>query len=378
MQVPFIDLKLQYRTIADEISAAITPVLTNADFILGKELDLFEQEFAAYCGVRCAVGVDSGLSALELCLRALDIGPGHEVITASHTFIATVSAISFAGARPVLVDINPDTYTLDHRQLEAAVTTRTKAIIPVHLYGQPADMNEIVRVAVKYGLHVVEDACQSHGAIYHGRRVGGLGTAACFSFYPGKNLGAYGDGGMLVTNNIDLADKVRMLRNYGQSDKYRHVFLAYNRRLDTIQAAVLRVKLRHLDAWNRNRVNLAKLYDELLKGSGDVTLPPCAPGRTHVYHLYVIRHPNRNRLQAHLKKQGIETGLHYPVPVHLQPCYSGFGWLPGSLPVSEEAARSVLSLPMFPEMTYEQVEYVCNAITEFNAVGLDVTAISQD
>lgn len=364
MNVPFLDLKAQYRAIAGEISAAIDPVLANADYILGEELKLFEQEFAAYCGVKYAVGLDTGISAIELCLRALGIGPGDEIITVSHTFIATVSSISFTGARPVLVDVCSDTYTLDVRQLQAAITARTRAIVPVHLYGQPADMDEILRIADAHNLAVVEDACQAHGASYRGRRVGALGVAGCFSFYPGKNLGAYGDGGMLVTNDAALADKVRMLRNYGQREKYHHVFLAYNRRLDNLQAAILRVKLRHLDAWNAGRQRIAELYDEMLAGVEEVKTPKRVPDRSHVFHLYVIQHPNREGLRAHLKQMGIETGLHYPIPVHLQPCYHELGVRFGALPVSEATAQNVLSLPMFPEMTEEQASYVCGGIIE--------------
>lgn len=366
MNVPFLDLKAQYRAIAGEISAAMDPVMANADYILGDELEMFEQEFAAYCGAKYAVGLDTGISALELCLRALGIGPGDEVITVSHTFIATVSSISFTGAQPMLVDVDPDTYTLDAHQLQSAITPRTRAILPVHLYGQPADMDEILRIAAAHNLAVVEDACQAHGASYRGRRIGALGVATCFSFYPGKNLGAYGDGGMLVTNDAALADKVRMLRNYGQREKYHHVFLAYNRRLDNLQAAVLRVKLRHLDAWNAGRERIAELYDELLADVEEVKTPRRGPDRTHVFHLYVIQHPDREGLRAHLKQIGIDTGLHYPIPVHLQPCYQGqgLGVRFGALPVSEAAARNVLSLPMFPEMTEKQAKYVCRGIVE--------------
>jgi len=366
--VPFVDLRAQYRAIAAEVDEAMQRVVANADFILGKDLDLFDQEFAAYCGARYAVGLDSGISALELALRAHDIGAGDEVITVAHTFIATVSAISFTGARPVFVDVDPRTYCMDSDQLAAAITPRTRAILPVHLYGQPAEMDAIRAIARKHGLVVIEDACQAHGARYKGERVGSLGDAACFSFYPGKNLGGYGDGGMLVTDQPELAERVRMLRNYGQREKYHHVYLAYNRRLDTLQAAVLRVKLPHLDGWNTARAEAARRYDERLSGLQGVTLPHAAGDRTHVYHLYVIQHDRRDALLDHLREQGIAAGLHYPLPVHRQPCYETLGVARGSLPVTEQVAGHVLSLPIFPEITPEQIDHVCGAIRRFDAI----------
>jgi dTDP-4-amino-4,6-dideoxygalactose transaminase len=362
MNVPFVDLKAQCQTIAAEVDEAMRRVVADADFILGKDVELFEQEFAAYCEAKYAVGLDSGISALELALRAFGIGEGDEVITVSHTFIASVSSISFTGARPVFVDVDPKTYTMDAAQIEAALTPHTKAILPVHLYGQPADMDAILEIARKHYLVVIEDACQAHGARYKGKRVGALGDAGCFSFYPAKNLGAYGDGGMLVTNNAEIAEKVRMLRNYGQREKYHHVFLAYNRRLDTLQAAVLRVKLRHLDDWNAARQRAARLYDELLKDVEDVVTPAVADDRTHVYHLYVIQHPQRDALMAALRGQGVTTGLHYPIPVHLQPCYESLGVPSGSLPVTESLAPRILSLPMFSEITLGQVRHVCTPV----------------
>jgi dTDP-4-amino-4,6-dideoxygalactose transaminase len=366
MNVPFLDLKTQYRALALEMDEALHGVMANADFILGKDVELFEQEFAAYCGVPYAVGLDSGISALELALRALGVGPGDEVMTVSHTFIATVSAISFTGAKPVFVDVRPDTFNLDTRQLEAAITPRTKAILPVHLYGQPADLDPILDAARKHHLAVIEDACQAHGARYRGQRVGSFGEAGCFSFYPGKNLGAYGDGGLLVTHNRELAEKVRMLRNYGQREKYHHLFLAYNHRLDSMQAAVLRVKLKRLDDWNAARQKLAQRYRLGLEGLSGVVVPAEAPDRTHVYHLYVIQHPDRDGLAAFLRQRGVATGLHYPIPVHRQPCYESLGVAPGSLPVTESLAPRILTLPMFPEMTTEQVDYVCEQIRGFS------------
>jgi dTDP-4-amino-4,6-dideoxygalactose transaminase len=366
MNVPFVDLKAQYQTIAAEVDESMHRVISSADFILGKELELFEQEFAAYCEAKYAVGVDSGISALELALRAYGIGEGDEVITVSHTFIATASSISFTGARPVFVDIEPRTYNMDASQIEAAITPCTKAILPVHLYGQPASMDAILAIARKHHLIVIEDACQSHGALYNGKRVGPLGDAGCFSFYPAKNLGAYGDGGMMVTNNTEIAEKVRMLRNYGQREKYHHVFLAYNRRLDTLQAAVLRVKLRHLDDWNAARQRTAQLYNELLKDIDGVTTPYAVDDRTHVYHLYVIQHPRRDALVTYLHEQGVFAGLHYLIPVHLQPCYEHLNVPRCSLPVTESIMPHILSLPMYPEITPEQAWHVCDQIRRFS------------
>ena len=365
MTIPFVDLKAQYRSIAAEIDSAMQRVLNDADFILGKDVELFEEEFARYCGARHAVGVDTGISALELALRACGVGAGDEVITVSHTFIATVSSISFTGARPVFVDVRPDTYTIDTTQIESAITSRTKAIMPVHLYGQPADMDEILAIARKHGLRVIEDACQAHGATYKGKPVGGLGDAGCFSYYPGKNLGAYGDGGALVTNDSAIADEVRILRNYGQREKYVHVRMAYNHRLDSLQAAILRVKLRHLDPWNEARGRAARAYDELLRDAHQMITPKSEHDRSHVYHLYVVQHPQRDELRSHLQRSGVHAGLHYPVPVHLQPCYESLGIPRGSLPVTESISERVLSLPMFPELSTEQISRVCHVISEF-------------
>ncbi|MGD1277045.1 MAG: DegT/DnrJ/EryC1/StrS family aminotransferase [Tepidisphaeraceae bacterium] len=365
MSVPFVDLSALHASCETEIRQAIDRVIAGGDFILGQELRDFEAQFAAFCGAACAVGVDSGISSLELALRALGVGPGDEVITVSHTFIATVSSISFTGARPVFVDVSPDTCTMDPSKIEPAITPRTKAILPVHLYGQAADMDSILDIARRHHLLVIEDAAQAHGARYRGQRVGTLGDAGCFSFYPAKNLGAFGDGGMLLTNNPDLAEKVRMLRNYGQREKYHHVFLAYNRRLDTLQAAILRVKLAHLDAWNAARRAAAAHYDRRLSRLDRLVLPKVGPQRDHVYHLYVIQHPSRDALAAHLQRNGVSTGLHYPIPVHLQDCYQSLGIGRGALPVTESLASRVLSLPMFPTMTPQQIERVCGLIEEF-------------
>jgi dTDP-4-amino-4,6-dideoxygalactose transaminase len=321
----------------------------------------FEEEFARYCEVPECVGLDSGMSALELGMRALGIGPGDEVITPAGSFIASSSAISFTGATPVWVDIDPSTYNLDPALIEAAITPRTKAIMAVHLYGQPADMDRVLAVAERHGLPVIEDACQSHGAHYRGRRTGSMGAFGAFSFYPSKNLGAYGDAGALTTHDSALAEKVRMMRNYGQRAKYDHVYLAWNRRLDTVQAAVLRVKLRHLDQWNDARKRVASLYGELLADAG-VTLPHTAAGAEHVYHLFVVQVDERRRLQEELAARGIATGIHYPVPIHLQEAYRDRGFGPGSFPVTEAAAARVLSLPMYPELTESEVRRVAHSL----------------
>lgn len=368
MQVPLVDLKANHARIASEIEQAMLRVVGTAEFILGKELELFEREFAEFCESRYAVGVDSGVSALELILRAYGIGPGDEVITSAHTFIATASAISVVGARPVLVDCDLHTYNMNPAAFEAAITPRVRAVIPVHLYGQPADMESIAQIAQRHNLVVIEDACQAHGARYKGRRVGSLGHAAAFSFYPAKNLGAYGDGGAIVTSDPALASRVRALRNYGQREKYRHVVLALNRRLDTIQAAVLRVKLKHLDEWNIRRRHHAASYRELLR-ERPVRLPAEARDVEHVYHLYVVGSPVRDRLCRSLEQLGIQVGLHYPIPIHLQEAYAHLGHRAGAFPVAERAAREVVSLPMYPELTDDQIDYVVSAIKRFFAIG---------
>ena len=361
MEIPFLDLPQQYQTLWPEIEEAIRAVVLKADFILGSAVEQFERAFALYCETECCVGLDSGISALELALRASGIGPGDEVIAPAHTFIATVSAISFTGAVPILVDVDPRTNNIDVSAIEPAVTPRTRAIIPVHLYGQPADMDQILSVARKHGLVVIEDACQAHGARYKGRRVGGLGHIGCFSFYPGKNLGACGDAGAVVTNDHEIAERLRMLRNYGQKEKYRHEFLAYNRRMDTLQAAILLVKLKHLDSWNALRRMHASYYDSMLRDLPLVT-PFVADYSEHVYHLYVILHPERDRLLSELRNKGVSCGLHYPRPIHLQPCYENADFRRGAFPVAERLARECLSLPMFPELTSEQVEFVADVI----------------
>ena len=363
-QVQLVDLTAQYRAIAAEVTRAITKVLAEGDFILGRELELFEEEFADFCRVRYAVGVDSGTSALELALLAYEIGAGSEVIAPANTFIATALAISHVGATPVLVDVDPRTYNIDVAAVKRAITPRTKAIIPVHLNGHPARMDAIHEIAKEHSLIVIEDACQAHGASYHGKRTGSMGHAAAFSFYPGKNLGAYGDGGMLTTNDPAIAKRVQMLRNYGQSEKYHHMLRGYNRRLDTLQAAVLRVKLRHLESWNAARRWNALVYNKLLADSG-VALPFEAQDAVSAWHLYVIRVVHRDALRDHLGRQGISTGVHYPVPIHLQPAYENLGYKPGDFPVTEANAQRILSLPMYAELTHQQLKLVAETICEF-------------
>jgi dTDP-4-amino-4,6-dideoxygalactose transaminase len=374
-RVPFVDLSAQYQAISAEINEATSRVLREADFILGREVQTFEEEFAAYCETQYAVGVDSGTSALELSLRAYDIGPGDEVITAVNSFIATALAISHCGATPVLVDVDPATHTIDVASIEKAITPRTKAVIPVHLYGHPADMDPIRRLAEHHGMVVIEDACQAHGALYKGKRAGSLGNAAAFSFYPGKNLGAYGDGGMVVTSDPRVAERLEMLRNYGQKVKYHHLIRGYNRRLDTLQAAILRVKLRHLEKWNTSRRWNAELYCHFLDGI-DVFKPAEAEGVQSVWHLYVIRTTQRDVLRERLNRLGISAGIHYPIPIHLQPAYQDLGYKRGQFPVAETDAREVLSLPMYPELTAPQIEFICNTIQESLAANADRQFVS--
>jgi len=363
-QVPFVDLAAQYGSISAEINEAISKVIRESDFILGREVRLFEEEFAAFCQTKFAVGVDSGTSALELALRAYEIGPGDEVITAANSFIASALAISHSGATPVLVDVDVDTYTIDVTAIERAITPRTKAIIPVHLYGHPADMDPIMQLAQRHGLVVIEDACQAHGARYKGKRAGSLGHAAAFSFYPGKNLGAYGDAGMVATSDDAVAKRLGMLRNYGQKEKYQHLFRGYNRRLDTLQAAVLRIKLKHLEDWNDARRQHAKNYTRLVGQTG-IVAPRAAAHCESVWHLYVIQFDQRDALKEHLGSRGIGVGIHYPIPIHLQPAYRDLGYRPGAFPVTEKCARRILSLPMYAELTPEIVNRVAETASQF-------------
>jgi dTDP-4-amino-4,6-dideoxygalactose transaminase len=363
-RIPFVDLAAQQAAIREEVAKAAARVLADADFILGHDVACFEQEFSAFCGCQYGVAMDSGTSALELALRAYGIGAGDEVITVANTFVATTLAISCTGATPVLVDVDAATHTIDVERFEAAVTARTRAVIPVHLYGQPADMDAILAIARRRNLVVIEDACQAHGARYKGRRVGSLGHAAAFSFYPSKNLGACGDGGMVVTNDPEVAQSLQMLRNYGQREKYHHVVRGYNHRLDTLQAAILRIKLKYLDAWNSARRHRADLY-RLLLGDSDVVTPLEASYAESVWHLYVIEVRDRDALKAYLGSLGIGAGVHYPVPVHLQAAYRELGHERGDFPVTERLADSILSLPMYPEMSPRATEEVAAAVRTF-------------
>ena len=361
--IPFVDLKAQYAAIKTEVNAAIQGVLDSCQFTLGSEVAAFEAEFAAYCHAQLGIGVNTGTSALHLTLLAANIGPGDEVITVPFTFVATVSAIHYTGAKTVFVDIDPRTYTMDPAAIEAAITKRTKAIIPVHLYGQPADMDPILEIAKRHDLVVIEDACQAHGAEYKGRRVGSIGDMGCFSFYPGKNLGAYGEGGMVVTDNPEYTRTIRMLRDWGAEKKYQHVLKGYNYRLEGIQGAILRVKLRHLETWTDARRAAAACYDQLLADSSIATAE-AMPYARHVYHIYVIRARQRAIWQDGLQAKGIQSGIHYPIPIHLLPAFADLGYQAGQFPHSERAANEVLSLPMFPELTTEQCQIVSTAVRE--------------
>ena len=359
--IPLVDLQSQYRSIKPELDAAVLRVLENAQFILGPAVSAFEADFAAFCGAAEAVGVSSGTSALHLALVAAGVGPSDEVITVPFTFVATVAAIEYAGAKPVFVDVEPGYWTMDPARLEAAITPRTKAIIPVHLYGQPADMDPILDIARRRGLIVIEDAAQAHGSEYKGRRCGSLGDLACFSFYPGKNLGAYGEGGAVVTNDAALAQKIRLLRAWGEETRYEHKFRAFNYRMDGIQGAVLGVKLKHLERWTEARRAHAAEYTRQLADTGAVR-PQERPGVRHVYHVYVILLSNRDQWRTRLADAGVQTGAHYPIPVHLQPAYRDLGYVEGDFPVSEDAARQVLSLPIYPELTAAQIGEVVSLL----------------
>jgi dTDP-4-amino-4,6-dideoxygalactose transaminase len=364
MNVPFVDLKRQYQVIKQEVDSAIQEVVLNTSFILGKPVAEFEEKFARFCEVKHCIGVNSGTSALILALQALGIGQGDDAITTANTFIATAEAISCIGAKPVFCDIEERSYNLDPKKLEKAITKRTKAIIAVHLYGQPVDLDPILEIAKENGIPVIEDACQSHGALYKGKRVGGFGVMAAFSFYPGKNLGAYGEGGAIITNDDSLAEKMRMLRDHGSSKKYYHEYIGNNYRLEGIQGAVLSVKLRYLDEWNEKRRINAGIYKEYLKGM-PVVLPEEMDYARHVYHLFVVRVKDRERLIDFLNQKGISTGIHYPVPIHLQKAYSFLGYKKGSLPVTERFMDEILSLPMFPELKEDEIHYVADCIKEF-------------
>lgn len=363
MKVPYFDLKAQYACLRDDVLLALDRVCQNSSFILGDEVVQFEQEFASYCGAKHCVALNSGTSALHLALLGAGVEPGDEVITTANTFIATAEAISYTGARPVFVDCDPRTANIDPDLIEQAITPRTKAILPVHLYGRPADLDHIMAIAHRYGLPVIEDACQAHGAIYKGRRVGSLGRAAAFSFYPGKNLGAYGEGGALTTNDDQLAQLARTLRDHGQSKRYFHDFVGYNYRMDGFQGAVLRIKLKRLDEWTAKRQALAHIYRNLLSGVA-VGLPEDDPHSESVYHLFVVYAEDRDFARLELEKRGVQTAIHYPRPVHLQKPYAALGYRAGSLPCTERASEQCFSLPLFPEMTVEQVRHVAAMVAE--------------
>ena len=364
MKIPVFDLKRQYKYLKTELDNAFANVFESGNFVLGENVRLFEEEFANYLGAGFAVGVGSGTEALHLSLKACDIGPGDEVITVPNTAVPTISAISFAGARPVLVDVTPDTYTIDTKKIEKKITDKTKVIMPVHFYGHSAEMEQIIKLAEAHNLKIVEDACQAHGAQYNGKNVGTLGNMGCFSFYPTKNLGAYGDGGIVVTNDEELYNKLIMLRNYGEVKKFTSKIEGFNSRLDEIQAAALRVKLKHLDTWTSRRREIATQYQQLLFNS-NVQLPSERQWAKHVYHLFVIRTNKRDALKDYLQERGVGTHIHYPIPIHFQEAYKKLGYKMGDFPISERNAGEILSLPIYPELTTEEVEEVAGLITEF-------------
>ncbi len=363
MKIPLVDLQTNYKIYQTEYDEAIKKVTSTSSFIIGPQVEEFEQNFAKYCETKYCAGLDSGISALELGMRALGIGQGDEVITPVNSFIASSSAISFTGAKPVWVDVDSKTYNIDPSEIEGKITNKTKAIMPVHLYGQSADMTSIAKIAKKHKLFIIEDACQAHGAKYKNKRVGSFGDFAAFSFYPGKNLGAFGDAGALVTNNKSLYKKISQMRNYGQTKKYHHEFLAWNRRLDSIQASVLNIKLKYLDLWNKKRLEAAQMYQNLLSDL-PITLPFIDPKAVHVFHLFVIQSPKRNKILSYLHDHDIQVGIHYPIPIHKQIAYKNGKENP-SFEKTEKMANRLLSLPIYPEITKDQLEYVSKKIHEF-------------
>ena len=364
--IPLLDLKAQYQTIKDEINAAVVEVLESGQYVMGPYVNKFEKAIAEYCGTKHALAVANGTDALLLTLDALGIGPGDEVITSPFTFFASAEVISQLGATPVFVDIEPDTYNMDVAKLRAAITPRTKAIIPVHIFGQPVDMDELMNIAEEFGLYVLEDACQAIGATYKGRRAGSIGQAGCFSFFPTKNLGGYGDGGIIVTNDDELARKIAILRVHGSSKKYYHTAIGYNSRLDALQAAMLQVKLKYIDSWNAARVRIAAAYDEALKDL-PLQLPKVKADRAGVYHLYIIQTEYRDELLIHLEVNGISSGVYYPVPLHRQDVYLNLNYEEGSLPISENVSKGTLALPLYPELTDEQQKHVIMVVRKFFA-----------
>jgi len=362
--IPLLDLRAQYAALKPELDAAVLEVLGSGAYVLGEPVERFERAFAAYCGVRHAIAVNTGTSALHLAFLAAGIGPGDEVITTPFTFVATVAAILYAGAQPVLVDVEPQAFAIDPARIEAAITPRTRAIVPVHLYGQMADMDAILAMAERRGLAVIEDACQAHGATHRGRPAGSLGVSAAFSFYPGKNLGACGEGGIVVTDDDAQMRTMRSLRDWGQAERYNHVLKGFNYRMDAIQGAILDIKLRHLEDWTEARRAHAARYRQLLGDIGNIALPAELPGRRHVYHVFAVRTRDREGLRRQLAAEGVQTGLHYPIPVHLQPAHADLGYRKGDFPVAEALANEVLSLPIYPEMTARHIETVAQAIRQ--------------
>jgi dTDP-4-amino-4,6-dideoxygalactose transaminase len=365
MKIPLVDLKRQYFSIKNEIDKAIKNVVNSGNFILGENVILFEKEFAKYCNVKYAISVGSGTDALFFALKALGIGKGDEVITVPNTFAATANAIAIAGATPVFVDIDPKTYLIDPEKIEEKISDRTKAILPVHLYGQMCDMEKIVKIAKEYGLKVIEDASQAHGAEFKHKKAGCFGDVGCFSFYPSKTLGAYGDGGIVVTNSKKIAETIEVLRNYGEKDEYKFEKIGWNSRLDEIQAAILRVKLKYLDKWIEEKREIAEKYNELLSSIKAVKTPTEAPHCKHTYYVYVIRCKNRDKLQKYLFSKGIETKIHYKIPIHLQKSFKYLKYKRGDFPITEKVSREILSLPMFPELREREIEKICFFIKIF-------------
>ncbi len=364
MNIPLVDLKAQYQPLKEEILEGMARSLEGMYLFLGENVQNFEKEFASFCNTTHAIGVSDGTTALHIILRALEIGSGDEVITVSHTFIATAEAIVLAGATPVFVDIDPETCLMDINQVESKITSHTKAVLPVHLYGQTVDMDPLLEIAKQHDLFVIEDACQAHGAEYQGRRAGSLGDAAAFSFYFSKNLGAYGEGGCITTNNDELAQRVRMIRDHGSDRKYHHDLIGLNGRLDELQAVVLRAKLPHLEDWTQKRRQWVTHYDDLFRDV-PVKTPVQVPGNRHVYHLYVIRTSQRDGLLNRLKENGVGAGIHYPVPVHLQKSMAYLGYEPGNLPVTEQVVREIISLPMYAELNLQQIDIIVDAVKKF-------------
>jgi dTDP-4-amino-4,6-dideoxygalactose transaminase len=363
--IPFVDLKAQYASIRSEIQAAVAGVLDHAQFVLGPEVKAFEEDFARFSQTKYALGISNGLDALRIALAAIDVGHGDEVVVPANSFIATALAVTGVGAKPVFADCDKRTYEIDPAAAEAAITPRTKAIIPVHLTGMAADMDKINAIAAKKNLRVIEDAAQSQGATYKGKACGGLGLIGCTSFFPGKNLGAYGDAGGITTNDADLAKKMDMLRNYGQEQKYHHAVKGLNCRLDTLQAAILRVKLKHLPAWNEARRKHAKVYTERLKGVGDLQFQHIPAECIPIYHLYIIETAKRDALKNFLTERGVMVGIHYPIPIHLQPAYAEMGFKKGAMPNAEYLAEHMLSLPIYPELSETQIDQICTLIRAF-------------